>query len=461
MKQLFTKYRKLPQKLTLYAIIVVFSLTSLSAPTSAQDPCNEERLKDLQVAMLNCYGDSNACSVSDDKSTIGITPLRGNDNQEKIWNFFLEKGLTPIQAAGVMGNIQTESASTWSPVVFQTQADPWNPSTGFHNAFGIAQWDGGRRYTPEYGGVLGSLKKNYPDLTEYMHPSYDPRRNPKKELPPGVEDKLLSFELNYLYSESKSRRVTYKGLGEAKNEWETLKLQKTIRDAVVFWHHNFEISAQSEADVVRIRGGHAQTIFDKFNGAATDATATCTVGDASGFTGTVLAYAWPKYKSVPADAEKTDDPDPHPGVRGIRIALRKKEYVAAVKAAQKNGIYTGGYDGVDCGAFVTLLMLNSGFEPNYNFEGKWSKGAGNVAGGQIPWLQKNWKRVGKGNQIKTSQLRPGDVAVSPTHTFVWVGEIDGFEGKSASASFGDRAPMADGGQSPTDPNFTWYSKYEQ
>lgn len=459
MKKWFTKYRKLPQKLTLYAIIVVFSLTSLSAPANAQDPCNEERLKELQVSILNCYGNSNACSVPGGESSIGITPLRGADNQEKMWNFFLEKGLTAIQAAGVMGNIQTESASTWSPVVFQTQKDPWDVRTGFHNAFGIAQWDGGRRYTPEYGGVLGALKKNYPELTEYIHPSYDPRRSPKKELPPGVEDQLLSFELNYLHNESKSRPVTYRDKGKAENEWETLRLQQTIENAVVFWHHNFEISAQSEEDVIRIRGGHAQAIFDRFNGAETDATANCG-GDTSGFTGTVLAYAWPKYKSVPAGAE-ADDPKPHPGVRGIRNAIRKKEYVTAVTAAQKNGIYTGGFDGVDCGAFVTLLMLNSGFEPKYNFEGKYSKGAGNVAGGQIPWLEKNWNRVGRGNQIKTSQLRPGDVAVSPTHTFVWVGEIEGFGGKSASASYGDRAPMADGGQSPTDSNFTWYSKYEQ
>ena len=48
-------------------------------------------------------------------------------------------------------------------------------------------------------------------------------------------------------------------------------------------------------------------------------------------------------------------------------------------------------------------------------------------------------------QVDTSILQPGDVAFSNGHTFIYVGEIAGFDSKIASASYGQssaRAPMA-------------------
>jgi hypothetical protein len=365
-----------------------------------------------------------------------IRSLRGTDNQEKIWNYFMDIGLKPEQAAGIMGNIQTESAGTWSPVVFQTQADPWDPNLGLGHAVGIAQWDGSRRYNPPEGGLLGSIKKNMPELAQYMDPSYDPRRVPKKELPPGVEDALLLFELNYLVNESKGRPVTYTALGVAANEWETLKLQQTVEDATLFWHNNFEISAQSQEDVKRIRGGHAQAILEKFGGAATSGACNAAM---SGFDATVLAYAWPEWKGSP-------------------FTEMMPAWKSAVEQAQANDMYAGYPPGIDCGGFVTLLMINSGFEPEYNFGGKLSRGAGNTIRGQIPWLQANWESLGPATSIDTSTLQKGDVAISEGHTFVFVGEIEGFASSIASASQYDRAPMADDKQSPTAPGFTWYRK---
>ena len=385
------------------------------------------------------------CSLS---SSAGITPLRGADNREKIWNFLHDKGLTNEQAAGVMGNMQTESASTWSPVVHQSQVDPWNST--YPHGFGIVQWDGGRRYKPvTEGGVLGSLKKSYPDLAQYADPSYDPRQNPKKELPAGVEVSLLSFELNYMYQESVSRNVTYTAMGVGENEWATLQLQQTVENATVFWHNNFEVSADSPEAVLQNRGGHAQAILDYFATHATSSESSCT--NLYGFDGTVLGFAWPTYK--PAESA---------GGAGIPDCegwcTRKQPYIDAVNAAIENGIYRGGYQGVDCGGFVTLLMLNSGFEPNYNYAGKIGDGAENVANGQTPWLQANWTSLGPADDIDPATLRKGDVAVSPTHTFVYVGDVPGFDAKIASASFGNRAPMADNRQSPTASGFTWYRK---
>jgi len=46
-------------------------------------------------------GESSGCGCS--------TDLVGGENVEKIWNFIVNKGLTPLQTAGIMGNMQAEA----------------------------------------------------------------------------------------------------------------------------------------------------------------------------------------------------------------------------------------------------------------------------------------------------------------------------------------------------------------
>ena len=76
-------------------------------------------------------------------------------------------------------------------------------------------------------------------------------------------------------------------------------------------------------------------------------------------------------------------------------------------------------------------------------------------------MKANWTFLGNSASINTADLRPGDVAINSEHTFVWVGKIDGFHDKIASASTGSgyqRAPMSDSQQVPTDPGYHWYRK---
>ena len=56
--------------------------------------------------------------------------LRGQNNQEKIFNYFVDKGLSPAQAAGIVGNTEQENGSRT------------NDTRG---GLGIGQWIGGRR----------------------------------------------------------------------------------------------------------------------------------------------------------------------------------------------------------------------------------------------------------------------------------------------------------------------------
>lgn len=59
-----------------------------------------------------------------------VTTLVGSDRVEQSFNFFVAKGLTPAQSAGIIGNLMQEHG-------LQTSDTP--------NGYGIAQWTDGRR----------------------------------------------------------------------------------------------------------------------------------------------------------------------------------------------------------------------------------------------------------------------------------------------------------------------------
>ena len=150
----------------------------------------------------------------------------------------------------------------------------------------------------------------------------------------------------------------------------------------------------------------------------------CSVSDE--FSALVKAYAWPEFHKAP-------------------YTNRMPEYAKAVTASVAEKRYVGGWargvQGIDCGGFVTILVQNSGIAKNYN-----SYKGGTIA--QERWVKNHsWTLLNKNKNtpVDTSILQPGDVAFSDGHTFIYVGEIEGFHSKIASASWGEssaRAPMA-------------------
>lgn len=140
----------------------------------------------------------------------GSATLVGNDNAERIWNFLvgndgnLEEAdrLTPEQAAGVMGNLKAES-----------QFDPGVEEISGGGGYGIAQWTGGRRTQLESAARAAGVKVND-----------------------------LGFQLNYLYNELNKRETNRPEYRQFDNEWAMVKGQKSIEDALVAFHHEFEIS---------------------------------------------------------------------------------------------------------------------------------------------------------------------------------------------------------------------------
>lgn len=166
----------------------------------------------------------------------------------------------------------------------------------------------------------------------------------------------------------------------------------------------------------------AETLYAAVNGSV-DAKG-CSVN--SEFTALVKAYAWPDFHKAP-------------------YTNRMPEYANAVKQSAEEGRYVGGWargvQGIDCGGFVTILVQNSGIAENYNDQkgGTWA---------QERWVKNHsWLLLNKNEDtpVDTSILQPGDVAFTNGHTFIYVGEIEGFNSVIASASWGEdtaRAPMA-------------------
>lgn len=101
-----------------------------------------------------------------------ITSLNGTEGAEQIWNYLIAKGLTPPQAAGILGNIQSESAGTFDPRIVEfafsdpphrSDTVPPNQNSKGQPGYGIVQWtapgrkDGLRDLSAERGVIAGDM----------------------------------------------------------------------------------------------------------------------------------------------------------------------------------------------------------------------------------------------------------------------------------------------------------------
>lgn len=178
-------------------VIATSSITNtfvLSSKTSAVGGCSEaekevreEFYSDNDIPYFDICGDGGTGGVcaAGSGSLTGPAPtqLVGESNPEKVWNYFIGRGLTPIAAAGAMGNMVQESAAF----------DPWAGEGGnrtinkglINVGFGIIQWTNtggdsqGRRYQ-----VMAHMEDNGLRLD-----ATDKSQN----------DKALLSELNWLW----------------------------------------------------------------------------------------------------------------------------------------------------------------------------------------------------------------------------------------------------------------------
>lgn len=96
MRKLFSRHRSASHRVTLIvAALVVTLMGYYTPPVAAQDPCSEGRLKDLQVAMLDCYGDQVFCSAGDAAAAYGS------------WSPLMLKFINVPDQNALVGKVQT------------------------------------------------------------------------------------------------------------------------------------------------------------------------------------------------------------------------------------------------------------------------------------------------------------------------------------------------------------------
>lgn len=381
-----------------------------------------------RVKPTNYFDKETVCAVDTSSDTSGAIP--GANNAEKIWNFLSDpaKGLKDYQVAGIMGNMAHESGL--EPQRMQGVLDKKVPAEEWTNrnggGWGLVQWTPG---------------------SKMINPTKDADKDPND----------LTVQLEFLWEQLQGKGP----VPENTQILEQIKGTPDMEEAVKAFQGTTGVGGKyigyerpgDQAGSVPDRLAKARLIYNKLKGTGgsvisgsggASVTAGCTSSSTAGsasLSGKVKEFAWPDYhkeqyiERMPGWAKVADDPKTHyvgGSVKGVR--------------------------GIDCGGFVTTLMRESGYDPDYN-PGKGATGSPGDPNSQWGYLEKNWEKI---TVNSTSDLRPGDVAINGQHTFLYVGEIEGFNDVFASASFssdgsGGRAPMAGQGDALTG-GYNWYRK---
>src|ERR1044072_8892169 len=133
-----------------------------------------------------------------------------SDNVMRTWRFLRSKGLTPAQAAGVIGSMQGESGQN---------LDPAAENPGPAHALGIAQWLGGRKTA-------------------------------------AVQTRELGPQLNHLWHELQTSE---------RGALSAIRRARTPEQAAIAWQREFERGAPFEQRY-NVRAKNARKVFNRLGG---------------------------------------------------------------------------------------------------------------------------------------------------------------------------------------------------
>lgn len=371
-----------------------------------------------QKAVLDAgvpYYNVNTCSCA--AGTSGDSTLSGDTLAEQAFTFFVSTGiasndgkpLNAAQAAGIVGNFMIETGGG------EYDLKPDSVNSSGHS--GIAQWDASGRLPQlkKFAAKKGTEWTDFKTQLEFV----------VEELDNGYKQAVMNGKKSSSKTIDKGLKnvtdITEQGAKDAANIFARYYEIPGIHDS---YPNRETAAAKAFNDFKDNAPGTASSVAGSGDCASDDSVGS---GDAQALIDKVKEFAW-------AD--------------GRRGSKQKEAYTAALK-----GRYKGGNNGNDCGAFVSALMVKSGFEPDY---------PGTNTTGQKAWLDKHWKKIASPGEINVADLQPGDVAViGGSHVFVWIGEVDGFVGKSAEAALGSNtAPTAitKGNTFSLPSKYNWYRK---
>ena len=87
-------------------------------------------------------------------------------NAHGVWSALIASGLTKVQAAGVMGNMQSESG--FDPFIVQGGGHSMNPADAGGGGYGLVQWTPGRKLIPYLHGHAPSVATEVNALREQL-----------------------------------------------------------------------------------------------------------------------------------------------------------------------------------------------------------------------------------------------------------------------------------------------------
>lgn len=226
------------KRLLILLLMLCLPLNSASALSPEQ-----KRLMQSGVGFFNVERECVEGPVSDPGDTpcvcpVGVsTTLSGDDNMEIIYNYMTgQKGLTSVQAAGFMGNIEHESAynpkavegGTWGGQKWGGDSDTIPPPVGNEGqpGYGLVQWT-----SP---GRKDGLQK-ISDSDTKRRPVYD-----------------IGLQLDYIWQELESSAYRSRAL-------EPLKAAQDIETATRVIQQNYEVGTNYEA-----RLKNAKKVYELF-----------------------------------------------------------------------------------------------------------------------------------------------------------------------------------------------------
>lgn len=190
---------------------------------------------------LNFYSSNDILYFNPDCASTGSggsSTLIGSDNAEKILRFLVDKGLTLIQAAGVIGNFYEESGLDPSNV--QKTADTTDPDYKPipNDGFGIAQWTD-------------------PDRQEKMYAYHQKTGGSMVD---------LAFQLDWFWEEFSGQYV---------GALVTLKEMTTIEDAALDFHSKYE-GSNDTAEMIQERVTSGTDLYNQYKSIIKDGTSSGT-----------------------------------------------------------------------------------------------------------------------------------------------------------------------------------------
>ena len=345
----------------------------------------------------------------------GDVEISGDTIEEMIWSG-LTSFMTEEQAAGVMGNMQSESG--FNPARHEESMLSKYPNFDLFShsdisyGIGLIQWSFGRRIN-----VMNHIQSTGSAYLKYFD---DPQKYSRKKSGAeflsiaGKQDtaNLVSIELEFLKNELNTK-ASYKGIFNT----------TTVAEATEFFLKHVEIPANADSKLAG-RTAQAQHWYDLFAGKDFgDGIEGCDDELGNSIAEVAVKLAWPNQDDTCDDGGTTIKWSTNKSNCYDDIKPAYKEAVEKLEGSKSLSYYQ------DCGHFVSAVIRSSGADPGFP-----SSGSGTMLNYLSAHTEK-WEEVE--NLGNTSNLQAGDVFVLSGHIMIYTGGVSSF-GNNASASQGER-----------------------